>query len=129
MGQPDGAPVSLYPRYERAADIDRLLHLHTTSRPGDVERYNHDPQAWLQRNVLRDALLRMDRAMDVEGVDGATRDRVLHRVVFCEAPEDTADRLDRNGEENARVSLGRWEDLPADTKSLLLNLRKRPDAP
>ena len=114
----------VYPRYERAADIDRLVNAHMANRPGDDERYRHDMQFHLQTNVLRDALKRADRAMEFEGVTWQVRDRVLHRVVFCEAPEDTTDRLDYSGRlhEETRVPLGRLADLPPDVRKLFLNV-------
>lgn len=100
--------MGIYPRHEREAELDHLMYVHAGTRPGDRERRDHDPMFNLQTEILRDVLKRADKAMEDEGVGTGTRDRVVHRIVFCEAQEGTRDRLERWEDPDARL----WVRLP-----------------
>lgn len=86
--------MGIYPSdYRRDSEIDRLLYAYLCSLPGGLDRRNNDPMTHMQQQLLRDVLRRADKAMQDEGVGVAIRDRILHRTVCYESPEDTTERL------------------------------------
>lgn len=81
--------------------LERRIHRATLMDPDVARQYHTDPGTHAQITVLRQVLQAADKAMRAEGVPERVRDRVVHRVLFGEAPPSL------EGDPEARID---WAD-------------------
>lgn len=82
---------STEPPASRHDVLEHRIHRATLTDPDVARRYHTDPGTHAQITVLRQVLQAADQAMRAEGVSEAVRDRVVHRVLFGEAPPSLED--------------------------------------
>lgn len=111
-------------RYHRDQELQHRISRTVLTSP-DAWRRLEDAASHLQIEILRDLLLLTDKAMEAEGVDRQTRDRVVHWILIGEpAPrwdQDPDAKLDEAAHEQLKMHAARIQQLgvtPINTEGL-----------
>lgn len=70
----------------RSQTVEKQFYDHALATHEDVQRYHRDPAFHHDVQLLGQLIEVADRAMRVEGVARDVRDRVLHWLIYGEAP-------------------------------------------
>lgn len=81
-------------RYRRDQELNNRISRTILTDPVTAKRFQADPATRLQLEVLRNVLLLADKAMEAEGINHETRDRVAHWILFGEPPPSWEDDPD-----------------------------------
>lgn len=114
-------------RYQRDQELQhRISRRILTGPPGQQTPLPQTAAEQQQLEILRHLLLRADAAMEAEGVDRQTRDRVVHWILIGEPaprwnedPDAELDEATREQTAKHAARLRHLEDAPINTEGLL----------
>jgi hypothetical protein len=102
--------------HERRAETDRRIAERYLTARSDLDAFKNDAQFHAEVQRLRRLLGATDKAMDAEGVDEPTRDRVMYRLLYGIEPESSYAPPDfrdaRNRLEDRQATIMREMRLP-----------------
>lgn len=102
--------------HERRAETDRRIAERYLTAASDLNAFKTDAQFHAEVQRLRQLLGATDEAMDAEGVDEPTRDRVMYRLLYGIEPESSYAPPDfreaRNRLEDRQAAMAREMSLP-----------------